>query len=162
MRKLSKKTMALVAGSLVVATVGGGVAFAYWSTTGSGTGTGSTTAGKVDVLTFSQNTLSPMFPGDSSQPLTVTVTNPSGENVFVGGVKAYLTVTGTCGADDFLLGGTAAPSDIATARSLAWTAQDLAHNGGNANATSTIQFSNKATNQDGCKSATVTVHYLAS
>lgn len=162
MRVSTNQAIAAVAlGAVAIA--GTGVAYAYWTTHGSGSGTGSTTPGVADALTFSQSALTAMHPGDASQPLTVTVTNASkAEAAHVGLVKAYVTTDKTgCTGADFLLGGTAAPSDAAGARSLTWTAQELAV-GGSANATSTIQFNDTKANQDVCKAAVVTVNYLAS
>ena len=159
MRK-SKKIAVATATS--VALIGGGVAYAYWTTSGSGSGTGSTTAGTLDQLGFQQDTLDAMYPGDSSQPLSVTVTNNSGESAYVATVKAYVTTDKSgCTGADFLLGGTAAPSTAATATALTWTAQDL-DAGGADDATSTIQFNDTGDNQDACKDAAVTVNYLAS
>jgi hypothetical protein len=165
MRKISKKAKLVVASSVALAALGGGVAYGYWSTTGTGSGTGSTSTGKVDVLSFTQNSLSPMFAGDTAQPLSVTVKNTSSENVYVANVKAYLTVAGglgSCAADDYKLNGAAAPGSAIDAVPLTWAAADLAPNA-EANATGTVQFNNKpSTNQDGCKGATITVHYLGS
>jgi hypothetical protein len=162
MRAIHKK-VATAAAVGAVALTGAGVAYSYWSTSGSGSGSSSTSAGQLNTLTFSQASLTAMFPGDSSQTLTTTVTNTGPENVYVSGVKAYVTTDKSgCTGADYLLGGTAAPIDAATARALTWTAQDLAKTTGHADATSTIQFNNTGSNQDACKSATVTVHYLAS
>lgn len=151
----------IVAGTAAgVATVGSlGVAFGWWSTTGNGFGEGSTTAGVSDILTFDTADLTAMFPGDESQDLTVTVTNTSGESVYVDAVEAWVT-TGNVGCDgsDFLLNGAAAPSTAETAVELTWTDQDMAA-GSSDDATGTIQFNNKAVDQDACKGATVTVHY---
>lgn len=161
--RINKKAAAVAVAA--VALTGTGVAYAYWTTSGSGSGTGSTTAGTVNQLTFSQNTLNAMYPGDSSQTLTVTVTNPSGENAYVTGVAAYITTNKPgCDGSNFLLGGAAAPSTKLTAAPLTWTAQDLAKTTGHADATSTIQFNNKTgstDNQDACKGATVTLNYVA-
>jgi len=160
MRKNQKITA--VVGGTAAAVLVGGVAFAYWTTSGSGEGTGSATAGVADQLSFTQADLSAMYPGDSSQPLTVTVKNTSGESAYVATVKAYVTTDNDgCTGADFKLGGAAAPSTAATAAALTWTATDLAA-GGDADATSTIQFNNTSGNQDACKSAAVTIHYLAS
>jgi len=160
MRK-TQKTTAVVGGTIAAVLVGG-VAFAYWTTSGSGSGTGYTTAGVSDQLSFTQASLTDMYPGDSSQPLTVTVKNTSGESAYVATVKAYITTDKPgCTGADFKLGGSAAPSTVATAAALSWTATDLAA-GAQADASSTIQFNNTGANQDACKSATVTVNYLAS
>lgn len=161
MRKITKRTAAVVAGgALAVATAG--TAFAYWTTTGSGSGSGATQSQSVS-LTFSTAQLTDMFPGDSSQPLTVTVQNGSTQKAYVAGVKAYVTTNKPgCTGADYLLGGAAAPVDAAHAVPLAWTATDLPANGGSATATSTIQFNdNPNASQNACQGATVTVNYLS-
>lgn len=161
MRKLSsKKIAAVVIGA--VALTGTGVAYAYWTTSGSGTGSGTTTAGVKDQLGFTQSTLTAMFPGDTAQTLTVTVKNNSTESAYVTAVKAYITTNKSgCTGADFLLGGAAAPSTAAGATALTWTAKDLAA-GASQDATSTIQFNNTSSGQDACKSAAVTINYVAS
>lgn len=162
MRKFSKKQYLAAGAAAAVIIAGGGAAYAYWTTSGSGSGSGSTTAGVTNQLSFDQNTLTAMYPGDSSQDLTVTVTNASAESAYVSAVKAYITTNKSgCTGADFLLGGSAAPSTAAGATDLTWRSQDLAA-GGNDNATSTIQFNDTGANQDACKSATVTINYLAS
>lgn len=164
MRKLSAKQTIATIGTAATVVAASGIAYAYWTTTGSGTGTGATTAGVTDTLSFTQDALADMYPGDSSKPLSVTIENThADQKVYVTTVKAYLTVvgSGTCAANDFMLGGAAAPGDLANAVTMTWTAQEL-DPGESDEATSTIQFNNKATDQDGCKAATVTVHYDAS
>jgi len=158
----NKKTAAIIAGgALALATAGG--AYAYWTTNGSGDGSGATTAGVANQLSFTQDALTAMYPGDSAQPLKVVVANTSTtESAYVSSVKAFVTTNQAgCTGADFRLNDAAAPSTAATATSLTWTPKDLAVDG-SANATGTIQFNNTTSNQDACKSATVTVHYLAS
>lgn len=163
LKKSRKSRKSIVVAGTLAGVLVGGAAFAYWTTSGSGTGTGSTTAGVTNQLAFSQDALTAMHPGDSSQPLKVNVKNTSGENAYVTTVKAFITTNKSgCTGADFLLGGTAGASDSASAKTLTWTAQDLAKSSGNADATSTIQFNNTAANQDACKSATVTINYVAS
>jgi hypothetical protein len=160
MRK-TQKTTAVVGGTIAAVLVGG-VAFAYWTTSGSGSGTGATTAGVSNHVGFAQYALSDMYPGDSAQPLKVTVSNDSGESAYIAHVKAYITTDKSgCTGADFKLGGSAAPSTEATATDLTWTATDLAAHA-SADATSTIQFNNTGANQDACKTAAVTIHYVAS
>jgi hypothetical protein len=159
-KKTTKRTA--IVGGTVAALIGGGVAFAYWTTSGSGEGTGSTTAGSINSLSFDQTALTDMYPGDEEQDLTVTVTNTATESAYVSTVKAYITTDKVgCTGADFLLGGAAAPSDAANAVALTWEAQDLVA-GGFTDASSTIQFNNQNAPQDACKSAAVTIHYLAS
>jgi hypothetical protein len=160
MKKFTLKKKMIAGAAVAALALGvGGTAFAYWTSTGSGSGSAATTAGSSD-LTYSQNTLTAMYPGDSSQALTVTVTNNSlTQNEHVGGVAAYITTDQAgCTGADFLLDGVAAPSTLATAHALSFTATDLAP-GTTADATGTIQFNNTAGNQDVCKSAAVTLNY---
>ena len=159
MRKITKRSAAVVAGgALAVATAG--TAFAYWTTTGSGSGTGATQAQSVS-LSFTQTPLNAMFPGDSSQPLTVAVKNTSSQKEYVSGVKAYVTTDKAgCTGADYLLNGAAAPVDAGSAVALTWTAADLGA-GASANAVGTIQFNDTNANQNSCQGATVTVNYLS-
>ncbi len=158
---MKKKTAATItAGVLVAGTAAG--AYAYWTTTGTGTGTGATTAGTA-TLSFTQSALTAMYPGDSAQTLTVSVKNVSTtESAYVASVKAFITTDKSgCTGADFKIGGAVAPSTALTATALTWTPVDLAATAA-ANATSTIQFNNTTSNQDVCKSAVVTVNYVAS
>lgn len=158
-----------IAAAAVAATIAGGagIAFAYWTTTGSGTGSAATTAGVDGTLTFATATLAAMYPGDSAQGLVVTVTNPDAdESVYVSSVRAFVTVVGSgpaCAADDFLLNGSPAPGTASAAVELGWADQELIAGGNAATTGDTIQFNNKpAADQDDCKSAAVTLNYLAS
>lgn len=159
-KKITKKTAAIAtAGVLGLATAGG--AYAYWTTTGSGTGTGSTAAGAV-TLSYTTGSLSSMYPGDSQQPLTVTVKNTSTtQKGYVAGVTAYITTDHPgCTGADYLLGGKAGAVDQASAVPLTWAAVDLAA-GASQDAKSTIQFNNTGSAQDACKGATVTLNYAS-
>lgn len=156
-----KKKVAVAAAAATL--VGGvGVAFAYWTSTGSGTGSASTTAGASN-LSYTQAALNAMYPGDSAQPLVVTVKNENSTgSQYVLNVKAYVTTDKAgCSGGDFKINGSAAPSVEASAVALAWTATDLAAGASAATSGDTIQFNNlTATNQDACKNAAVTVHYV--
>jgi hypothetical protein len=147
-----------------LAVVGSGMgALAYWTSTGEGSGTGATTAGTSN-LSYAQDALSDMYPGDSAQDLIVTVTNDNpvvgGESQYVSNVEAYVTTDKDgCTGSDFLINGLPAPSAAEDAVSLTWTPVDLAAGDSAATAGDTIQFNNTAANQDACKSAVVTIHY---
>jgi hypothetical protein len=164
MKRFMNKKVAAIGLAAGLALGAAGAAFAYFTSTGSGTGTGSVTAGSSD-LTYTQNVLTAMYPGDSTQPLTVTVHNNSTtQNEFVGGVSAYITTSNAgCTGGDFLIDGVAAPSTALTAVPLTFTGVEVAANGGTASTSGdTIQFNDKANvNQDLCKSVTVTLHYAS-
>lgn len=170
MRKISSKLVAAVAVGAVAVT-GTGVAYAYWTTTGSGSGTAVTSSGVEDALSFTGSSTQAMFPGDSAQTINGTVTNDATEKVYVSSVKAYLAVVPAapltdCDATDYLLNGTPGIDSEAGAAATTFTPIELAAT--NAGSTDqagfsyTLQFNNKNENQDGCKGAAVTVHYLAS
>jgi hypothetical protein len=170
MRKISRKQLIVGGVAAAVIAAGTGAAFAYWTTSGSGSTTASTTSGVSNTLDFSNNAITAMYPGDASQALTVTVTNhDASQKVQVSTVKAYLTVSqaagavGSCSSADYKLDGTAGTSS-ASPVTLAWTAHELAAGGGNASTagTDSIQFNNLGSVQDGCKGATVTINYVAS
>jgi hypothetical protein len=159
-KKMTKKTVAIAtAGVLGLATAGG--AYAYWTTTGTGTGTASTATGAV-TLSYTTAALNAMYPGDSSQTLTVTVKNTSTQKGYVAGVKAYITTNKSeCTGADYLLNGQSTAVDSASALPLAWTAVDLTA-GGSQNAAGTIQFNNTGAVQDACQGAIVTLNYASS
>lgn len=152
-----KRTIVVGTGVLVL---GGGVAFAYW--TAGGTGTGSATTGTNAAVTVVQDTVvSAMGPGVAAQELSGTFTNPNSGPVYVGTVtvsigsvaKAGGAPAGTCDATDYTLTGTAM---AVNAQVPAGTAQGSW--GG-----ATIAFNNKpGVNQDACKGATVNLTYTIS
>jgi hypothetical protein len=155
---MKKKTLGfLTAGALVVGVAGG--AYAYWTATGSGTGTATTSTGASDLTVVQTSTLSNMYPGDSAQTISGTVTNNAANSAYVAQVvvsiasvtKAADAPAGTCDASDYTL---ASPtmtigSDIASGATANFTG-------------ATIKFNNKAANQDACKGATVNLSYDAS
>jgi hypothetical protein len=151
MRKMSPKVAALavVAGLLVIA----GAAFAYWTTTGTGTGQAST--GTVTGITVNQtSTVTGMAPGVAAQALSGNFDNGNSGPVYVTSVSA--TVTGTdkagCTAGDYTIAGS--PAAVGT--------QVIAGSGVGSWSGITIAFNNKtATNQDVCKGAAVTIGYTS-
>lgn len=148
----------VVAGLLVVG--GAGAAFAYWSTTGSGTGTAATAAGTANLVIAQTAAPTNLAPGVPASTISGTVTNNATNAAFVTTVTVAITsVTkatgapaGTCDATDYTLTGAAMAVgvNIAPGASAPFTG-------------ATLGFNNKASaNQDGCKGATVTLGYTAS
>jgi hypothetical protein len=160
MRKFSikqKVAAGLGAGAIVLA--GGGVAFAFWSTSGTGTGTAATATGASDLTVTQTSVLTDLAPGVAASPITVDVTNNATNNATVSQVIASITsvsqatgATGTCGVADYTLNNatmTITPTDLATGQTASFSG-------------ATLGFHNLATNQDGCKGATVNLSYAAS
>ena len=154
MRKLSKKAKAAIVGTTIVAVAGGGVAYAYWTTTGSGTGSAATSDGASNLSIVQTSTISGLAPGVAAQTISGTVTNGATNNAYVDTVTVSIaSVTGGAGSCD--------ASDYTLLNPVMDVQSDLAP-GASANFTgATLAFNNKATNQDGCKGATVNLAYAS-
>jgi len=91
MKRFTHKKAAVVAVSTLLALGGGGIAFAYFTSGGSGSGTAQVGATQGDAFTIStpgpQNYL---FPGNGPQTFVIHVTNNTGQDAYVGTV--YLSV----------------------------------------------------------------------
>jgi hypothetical protein len=138
-----------------------GIAFAYWTAGGSGTGSGAS-AGVQTPLTANQiTTLAAMYPGDSPQTISGDFDNPNSGPIRVSTVTASIfSVTkaagapaGSCDATDFTLAGAA----------MTVNAEVPAGNGAGSFTGATIKFNDKAgTSQDACKGASVALAYAIS
>ena len=155
MRKYSKRT---VAAGTVAALAVSGVALAYWTTTGSGTGTAAT-GDVVPVVVNQTSAITGLAPGAAPVALSGNFNNPNGGAVYIGSVTATVArvsqaagAVGTCSADDYVITGTApVNAEVAPGNEQgSWSGLKLA-------------FNNKgAVNQDGCKGATVSLSYTVS
>jgi hypothetical protein len=154
-KKRGLKVAALAGGLVLV----GGVAFAYWTQGGAGTGTAAT--GSTDDITVQQTSvITNLAPGLPAQTLSGNFDNPNDGPVYVTSVTATIdSVTkavgapaGACTADDYTLSGATmavgAQVPSGTAKG-SWSGASLA-------------FNNTGDNQDGCKGATVHLAYTAS
>jgi hypothetical protein len=141
----------MVAGAATVL-AGGGLAFAYWTNTGAGTGE-ATTGSNESIVVNQTSTVTGLAPGLPAQTLSGNFDNPNDGPVFVTSVAA--TVTGTdktgCDASDYTIAGAATVNQQVPA------GEDVGSWSG-----LTIQFNNKpGTNQDACKNAVVAIAYTA-
>jgi len=154
MRKSRK--FAIVAGSTVGALAIGGVAFAYWTSEGNGSGsaaTGTSSAFEVTTDAASGDLLTPGGPTDTVtfhvqntnsgvqrlQAVSVVVANPDGSP----------WTSGDCSEADYSIGTPSfTPGDIAS--------------GATKDGTVTISMNNLSTNQDDCKGVTVPLYVSAS
>ncbi|SDH09959.1 hypothetical protein [Agrococcus jejuensis] len=146
-----KKLIAIVTAAFVLA--GGGVAYAWWSTTGTGTGTATTgTAGVVAVAQTSE--VGGLAPGRAAQPLAGTISNTTTSALYVSTVTVSISsitkngtaVTGCTAADYTLVQPAAVNQDIPASGQQAWTG-------------ASIQFNNRAANQNACQGVTVNLSY---
>jgi hypothetical protein len=158
MSRIARRRVVPVAIALVALLMFSGVAYAYWSAGGSGTGTAQAAAGTSNLTVKQTTVLTGMYPGDSAQTISGNFDNPNPGPVYVTTVTASIgSVTkaggapaGTCDATDFTLGSATATVNAEIPAGLAkgaWTGP-------------TIKFNDKgAANQDACKGATVNLTY---
>jgi hypothetical protein len=155
-RKLNRKSLAASIGVLfLLAGVG---AYAYWTNGGSGSGSAAT--GSNVAITVTQTTTpSGLYPGGPAAALSGKFNNSNAGTVYVHEVDATIasvtgpniTVQTPCTADDYQLNGFPVTVDAEVASGTAqgsWTG-------------ASIQLLNSASNQDGCKGATVNLAYTS-
>ena len=94
----SKRRIAL--GVVLIGFLGSGIAYAYWTT--QGTGSGSATTGtlqtvKIDAVSFPTATEVRLYPGGPTTPVTITVTNPNSFPVMVSSLTYGAITSGKSG-----------------------------------------------------------------
>jgi hypothetical protein len=158
MRKISKKSRAAIVGAVVVAVAGGGIAYGYWSTNGSGNGNAATAEGAASLTVQQTAAPSDLAPGTAAGLISGTVHNTATHSVFVhqvsvtiSGVTQAANATGTCSVSDYTLANPVMPLNA-----------KLAANDTTTFSGATLAFNDKDINQDGCKGATVQLAYTAS
>jgi hypothetical protein len=168
MRTISTKQKLAMGGALVLGLSTSGVAFAYWSSSGSGNGTASTKTPAVSQLEVASYTSpSNMAPGVAAGAITVTVhnkdassTNASHVVVSIVDVTRAADAVGACSASDYSLTNpdmTTGAANLAPDDSVAGSGADQATFSG-----ASLGFNNTASNQDGCKGATVNLLFTLS
>jgi hypothetical protein len=152
----TKRTV--VATTVAFLLIGGGTAaFAYWSTSGSGTGSAATSAGAANLLVTQTAAPTNLAPGVAAGGISVDVKNQAANDVVVNQVVVSIaSVTGgagACSAADYTLTN---PVMTNGAGALAAGAT-VAFSG------ATLGFNNDPLNsQDGCKGASVNLAYAVS
>jgi hypothetical protein len=144
MRNLSTKAKLVVVAAAGGAVAMSGVAYAYWTTQGSGTGSataGSDVAG--DKIQLTQiGTLTGFYPGSTPQSVMVRATNPAAFSQKVGNVTVTVAAAGSCAADNWTV------SDAADSFGVLTAGSSSAPEG---QAVATIQLRESGANQDACK-----------
>ena len=151
-----RKSIAIVLAALVTL-AGGGVAFAYWTSTGSGTG--SATTGESAAFTITAATPEgDLAPGSAGQTVDFTVTNPGeGVQTLTAVSVAMAGPTGTpwvpptgCSIADYTAAITTAPPTGPIAA------------GASVEGTVTVTLANTGVNQDACQGEEVPLYFTAS
>jgi hypothetical protein len=144
-RKLLKKRTALVLSAVAVLAVAG-IAVAYWTTSGSGNGSGAV-AGSNGTLVLHGTINNALTPGSTSS-VSFTADNAGSSSLQVGTVHAVVSIDAAhsgCKASDFTIADTPENQVIPAKGSEA-----LAHNG-------SISMADSAENQDACQGATISL-----
>jgi len=149
----TKSRRSLVIGSVAALLLIGGVAFAYW--TNSGSGTGSATTGTNTAITIVQTSSSAtLYPGGAPSTLSGTFNNPNTSPVYVNDLTATLaSVSGSVGTPACTIADYALVTDtisvdgqVAVDDTTAWSGIQ-------------VRMLNSSTNQDACKNATINLSY---
>jgi hypothetical protein len=147
-KALIKKRTALVLAAVAVLAVAG-MAIAYWTTSGSGEGSGAV-ASSNGTLALHGTIANELTPGGSS-PVAFTADNSNSSSEQVGTIHAVVSIDEAhakagCNASDFTIADTAENQVIAAHA----TGLALAKAG-------TIEMADTAENQDACKGATISL-----
>ena len=150
---LTKKKILLVTAALMMVA---GAAFAYWTNTGSGTG--SATTGTNSPITIVQTGSSvTLQPGGASSTLSGTFDNPNTSPVFVNQVTA--TLASVSGAGTSAAGCTTADYELETATIT--IGAEVSANDTTPWSGIKVRLKNTAFNQDDCKNATINLAYTS-
>jgi hypothetical protein len=143
---LSRKLKVALGATLIPAVLAG-AAFAYYTSTGAGTG--SATAGDSTAVVLHGTVATTLYPGTSSS-VTFTVDNPSDGHQLVNVITLASVTTdashSSCVLTDFTMPPVTANQDVASGNGIAITA------------TGTITMANTGTSQDACRNAPLTLN----
>jgi hypothetical protein len=150
---------ALVALSVVAALALVGAAIAYFTATGSGTGTAS--VGSSSNITLAGTITGTLYPAGSPASISVLVTNPGSGSQYVNSVHldSITTDAGHSSCDLSVSGGNAAftMADISVAATLTKSGTG----GDHTTKTGSLQMNDTGTSQDPCQGAPLTLHFTS-
>jgi hypothetical protein len=155
--RFSKKALIATGTGAVVAMAIGGLALAYWTTSGNGSGSATTGTSSSFVVTTDAATGGPLSPGGPSESVTIHVNNPSTGHQQLSTV--HVTVANSNGSAWTSVAGCSAADYAVTDPT--FSAQDLAA-GATYDTSVTIAMNNLSSSQDGCKNVTVPLYVAAS
>lgn len=150
---LTKKKILLVTAVLML--VAGG-AFAYWTNTGSGTGSAATGSNSPITIVQTGSTTT-LVPGGPASTLSGTFNNPNTSPVFVNQVTA--TLASVSGAGTGALGCTVA--DYALTTPTITIGAEVSPDDSTTWSGIQVRLLNSGTNQDDCKNATINLAYTS-
>jgi hypothetical protein len=160
----SKKRAAAIGAVAAITLVTGGVAYGYWTTTGTGDGSAKTGTSTAFTVVLGEVETPALTPDGPTQTVPVTVTNPStGRQLLSSVVVKVANDDGSdwaedgCTAADFQID-SAAPGAAATVT----TSQNLLPGAASTGLSVTVRMIDTGDNQDGCKEKVVPLYAVAS
>jgi hypothetical protein len=142
--RFTKKSRTIMAGAAVVGLASAGVAYAYWTTSGTGSGT-ATTGTVVGITVIETISATNLYPGGPAQPIAGNFNNSNAGAVYVASVTAALgTLPTGCLAADFTIAGTALVNANVAAGTGVGSWSGL-----------TITMNNTGVSQNACKASTI-------
>jgi hypothetical protein len=146
-----------VASALAVMGAGSVVAYAFFSSTGSGNGAASVgSAVNTWGVAVSTDTSNSLYPGSGSETLTYTITNTGAGHQELNSVTVTVPNSGSCLGSWF----TATDNGSTNGVTLGAASADLA-NGGFDTGTITVTMQDSGSPQDACQGISPTVHVVA-
>jgi hypothetical protein len=146
---LNRKTALIVGTGVAIVALSGTAAFAFWTTTGSGTGS-ATTASSNGTIVLHASFANGLTPG-ASTPVSFTADNAGTSSLRVGTISlASVTVDAghaSCVVADYTMPAVLSNSTVAAGS----IGAALAGSG-------TLTFADTAVSQDACKGATITLN----
>ena len=143
----SKKGIALLA-TLAVAVVAAVGAYAYWTTTGAGTGAQANASSNGTIVLHASWADAALYPG-GSQSVSFTADNAGASNLYVATIHTASITTSDPGC---------LPADFSMPDVTSNTVVPAGASGFALAGTGTLSFANTNVSQDACKGATVTLH----
>lgn len=151
LRKFTKKRLVLLAVPLAALALAGG-AFAYFTSTGSGTGQAA--VGKAGAWTITPGSSSgTMYPGQGSTTIPYTVTNSGNGQQELNGTAASVVADSSGNVEQKSASVTGCQASWFTATNTPPAAADLAPNG-TATGSVSVKMADATTSQDACQNVT--------
>jgi|SRR5450759_2851616 len=144
-KHLSKKRVVLAAIVAVALAIGSGVAYAYF--TSAGTGQGNAAVGSSAGIALSSANVSGLYPGGADVPLVVSINNPGNGNEYVNQISGTVADNGAC------LGTWFQVDSINYAKEVTHGATDTAN--------TNVRMLDAATSQDACQGKTLVINWLS-
>ena len=141
----TKKGLALLA-VLVVAAVAAIGGYAYFSSTGSGSGTAG--VGSSTPVTLSSAGVTGLYPGGTSVPVTVSIQNTGGGNEYVDTISGTVADNAGCLGSWFTVAPVTYQNTVAPGKTVSASP-------------TTVTLNESGSNQDACQGKTMTINWTS-